>query len=198
MVVDVGVNVVAVQVLGQVDDLLQAARMVADLHRRLELFILALAHLVQLGGQVVELVQALILAQLVIEAVHITVIVGDEPLFVGLPEVILGTNADPFKHLLHLLRCGGELHPFAHQVALVVLAQVGDEGGKGIILVIFIMGHIRTSLQLRLRLPLVGRLSLIFVPALLSALFQPLLDGGLAVRLLRLGAVVLPLIPRQR
>lgn len=67
MVVDVGVNVVAVQVLGQVDDLLQTARMVADLHRRLELFILALAHLVQLGGQVVELVQVLIgqLTQLV-------------------------------------------------------------------------------------------------------------------------------------
>ena len=198
VVVDVGVNVVAVQVLGQVDDLLQAARMVADLHRRLELFVLALAHLVQFGGQVVELVQVLILAQLVIEAVHIAVIVSDEPLLVGLAEVVLLPNADPFKHLLHLLWRGGELHPFAHQVALVVLAQVGDEGGKGIILVIFIMGHIRTSLQLRLRLPLVGRLSLIFVPALLSALFQPLLDGGLAVRLLRLGAVVLPLIPRQR
>ena len=197
VVMDVGVNVVAVQVLGQVDDLLQAARMVADLHSRLELFVLALAHLVQLGGQVVELVQVLILAQFVIEAVHIAVIVGDEPLLIGLAEVVLLPNADPFKHLLHLLRRGGELHPFAHQVALVVLAQVGDEGGKGIILVIFIMGHIRTSsLQLRLRLPLVGRLGLILVPALLFALFQPLLDGGLAVRLLRLGAVVLPWVVR--
>ena len=196
VVVDVGVNVVAVQVLGQVDDLLQAARMVADLHRRLELFVLALAHLVQFGGQVVELVQVLILAQLVVEAVHIAVIVSDEPLLIGLAEVILLPNADPFKHLLHLLWRGGELHPFAHQVALVVLAQVGDEGGKGIILVIFIMGHIRTSLQLRLRLPLAGRLGLIFVPALLFALFQPLPDGGLAVRLLRLGAVVLPWVIR--
>ncbi|CAN4033280.1 Ubiquinone/menaquinone biosynthesis C-methylase UbiE/MenG, partial [Dysosmobacter welbionis] len=196
VVVDVGVNVVAVQVPGQVDDLLQAARMVADLHRRLELFVLALAHLVQFGGQVVELVQVLILAQLVVEAVHIAVIVSDEPLLIGLAEVILLPNADPFKHLLHLLWRGGELHPFAHQVALVVLAQVGDEGGKGIILVIFIMGHIRTSLQLRLRLPLAGRLGLIFVPALLFALFQPLPDGGLAVRLLRLGAVVLPWVIR--
>ena len=33
------------------------------------------------------------------------------------------------KHFLHLLRRGGELHPFTHQGALVVLAQVGDEGG---------------------------------------------------------------------
>ena len=71
MVADVGVHIVAVQVLGQVDDLLQTAGMVADLHSRLELLVLALAHLVQLGGQVVELVQVLILAQLVIEAVHI-------------------------------------------------------------------------------------------------------------------------------
>ena len=196
MVADVGVHIVAVQVLGQVDDLLQTAGMVADLHSRLELLVLALAHLVQLGGQVVELVQVLILAQLVIEAVHIAVIVGDEPLLVGLAEVVLLPNADPFKYLLHLLWRGGELHPFAHQVALVVLAQVGDEGGKGIVLVIFIMGHIRTSLQFRLRFPLVGRLSLIFVPALLFALFQPLLDGWLAVRLLRLGAVVLPWIIR--
>ncbi|CAN4009502.1 V-type proton ATPase subunit E, partial [Dysosmobacter welbionis] len=101
VVVDVGVNVVAVQVPGQVDDLLQAARMVADLHRRLELFVLALAHLVQFGGQVVELVQVLILAQLVVEAVHIAVIVSDEPLLIGLAEVILLPNADPFKHLLH-------------------------------------------------------------------------------------------------
>ena len=166
--------------------------MVADLHGRLESLVFILAHVIQLGSQIVQLVQVGVLTQQVIEAVHIAVVVGDEPLLVGLAEVVLLPNADPFKHLLHLLRRGGELHPFAHQVALVVLAQIGDEGGKGIVLVIFIMGHIRTSLQLRLRLPLVGRLSLIFVPALLFALFQPLLDGGLAVRLLRLGAVVLP------
>ena len=198
MVADVGVHIVAVQVLGQVDDLLQTAGMVADLHSRLELLVLALAHLVQLGGQVVELVQVLILAQLVIEAVHIAVIVGDEPLLIGLPEVVLGANADPLKHLLQLLRRGGELHPFTHQGALVVLAQVGDEGGEGIILVIFIMGHIRTSLQFRLGLPLVGRRRLVFSHALLLALLQPFLDGGFPVRLLLLGAVMLPLVPGQR
>ena len=38
------------------------------------------------------------------------------------------------------------------------------------------MGHIRTSLQLQLRFALVGRLGLVFVPALLFALFQPFLD----------------------
>ena len=198
MVVDVGVNVVAVQVLGQVDDLLQAAGMVSNLHSRLELFVLALAHLVQFGGQVVELVQVLILAQLVVEAVHIAVIVSDEPLLIGLPEVVLGANADPLKHLLQLLRRGGELHPFTHQGALVVLAQVGDEGGERIVLVIFIMGHIRTSLQFRLGLPLVGRRRLVFSHALLLALLQPFLDGGFPVRLLLLGAVMLPLVPGQR
>src|SRR5699024_11917497 len=66
------------------------------------------------------------------------------------------------KHLLHLLWRGGELHPFAHQVALVVLAQVGDEGGEGIVLVIFIMGHSDTSLQFQLGLPFVGRRRIVF------------------------------------
>ena len=198
MVVDVGVNIIAVQVLGQVDDLLQAAGMVADLHSRLELLVLDLTHLVQLGGQVVELVQVLILAQLVIEAVHIAVVVGDEPLLIGLPEVVLGANADPLKHLLQLLRRGGELHPFAHQGALVVLTQVGDEGGERIVLIMFIMGHICTSLQFRLGLPLVRRRRLVFPHALLLALLQPFLDGGFPVRLLLLGAVMLPLVPGQR
>ena len=53
VVVDVGVNVVAVQVLRQVDKLLNAARVVADLHGRLEPLIFILAHVVQLGGQIV-------------------------------------------------------------------------------------------------------------------------------------------------
>ena len=53
VVVDVGVNVVAVQVLRQVDKLLDAARVVADLHGRLEPLIFILAHVVQLGGQIV-------------------------------------------------------------------------------------------------------------------------------------------------
>ena len=172
--------------------------MVSNLHSRLELLVLALAHLVQLGGQVVELVQVLILAQLVIEAVHITIIVGDKPLLIGLPEVVLGANADPLKHLLQLLRRGGELHPFTHQGALIVLAQVGDKCGEGIVLVIFIMGHICTSLQFRLGLPLVGRRRLVFPHALLLALFQPLLDRGFPVHLFLLGAVMLPLIPGQR
>ena len=61
VVVDVGVNIVAVQVLRQVDKLLDAARVVADLHGRLEPLIFILAHVVQFGGQVVQLVQVGIL-----------------------------------------------------------------------------------------------------------------------------------------
>ena len=50
VVVDVGVNIVAVQVLRQVDKLLDAARVVADLHGCLEPLIFILAHVVQFGG----------------------------------------------------------------------------------------------------------------------------------------------------
>ena len=170
VVVDVGVNIVAVQVLRQIDKLLDATRVVADLHSRLEPLIFILAHVVQLGGQVVQLVQVGVLTQQVIEAVHIAVVVRDEPFLIGLPEVVFRTNPDALKDLFQFLRRGGKLHPFAHKGALVVFAQVGDESGKGIIFVIVIMGHGDTSLSLRRRLfPMGLRLALVgtFLPALL-------------------------------
>ena len=141
MVVDVGVNIVAVQVFRQVDKLLDAARMVADLHGRLEPLVFILAHIIQFGSQVVQLVQVCILTQQVIEAVHIAVVVRNEPFLIGLPEVVLRADPDVLKDLFQFLRRGGKLHPLAHKGALVVLAQVGDEGGKGIIFVIVIMGQ---------------------------------------------------------
>ena len=193
VVVDVGVDVVAVQVLRQIDKLLDAARVVADLHSRLEPLIFILAHVVQLGGQVVQLVQVGVLTQQVIEAVHIAVVVRDEPFLIGLPEVVLRTDPDALKDLFQFLRRGGELHPFTHKGALVVFAQVGDESGKGIIFVIVIMGHSDTSLSLRRRLfPMGLRLALIgtFLPALL----QPLLDGGLFLCLSLPGALMFPLV----
>ncbi len=132
VVVDVGVNLVTIQVLRQVDKLLDAARVVADLHGRLEPLIFILAHVVQLGSQIVQLVQVSILTQQVIEAVHIAVVVRDKPFLIGLPEVVLRTDPDALKDLFQFLRRGGELHPFTHKGALVVFAQVGDESGKGI------------------------------------------------------------------
>ena len=114
MVVDVGVNIVTVQVLRQVDKLLDAARVIADLHSRLKPLIFILAHIIQFGSQVVQLVQIGILAQQVIEAVHIAVVVRDEPFLIGLPEVVLRTDPDALKDLFQFLRRGGELHPFTH------------------------------------------------------------------------------------
>ena len=75
---------------------------------------------------------------------------------------------------------------FTHKGALVVLAQVGDEGGKGIIFVIVIMGHSDTSLSLRRRLFPMG-LRLALVGTFLPALFQPFFDGGLFSVCLSLG-----------
>ena len=193
VVMDVGVNIVTVQVFRQVDKLLDAARVIADLHSRLKPLIFILAHIIQFGSQVVQLVQVCILTQQVIEAVHIAVVVRDEPFLIGLPEVVLRTDPDTLKDLFQFLRRGGELHPFAHKGTLVIFAQVGDESGKGIIFVIVIMGHNDTSLQFRRRLfPMGLRLALIgtFLPALL----QPLLDGGLFLRLPLPGTLMLPLV----
>ena len=78
--------------------------------------------------------------------------------------------------------------PFAHKGALVVFPQVGDEGGKGIIFVIIIMGHGDTSLSLRRRLFPMG-LRLALIGTFFPALFQPFLDGGLFLYLLLPGAV---------
>ena len=198
VVVDVGVNVVTVQVLRQVDKLLDAARVVAarviaDLHGRLEPLIFILAHIVQFGGQIVQFVQVGILAQQIIEAVHIAVVVRDEPFLIGLPKVVFRTDPDALKDLFQFLRRGGELHPFAHKGTLVVLAQVGDEGGKGIIFVIVIMGHSDTSLSLRRRLFPMG-LRLALICTLFPALFQPLLDGELFLCLPLPGALMFPLV----
>ena len=193
VVVDVGVNIVAVQVFRQVDKLLNAACVVADFHGRLEPLIFILAHVVQLGGQVVQLVQVGILTQQVIEAVHIAVVVRDKPFLIGLPKIVFRADPDALKHLFQFLRRGGKLHPFAHKGALVVFAQIGDEGGKGIIFVIVIMGHSDTSLSLRRRLFPMG-LRLALMGTFLPALFQPLLDGGLFLRLPLSGALMFPLV----
>ena len=97
VVVDVRVDVVTVQVLRQIDKFLDAARVVADFHSSLEPLIFILAHVIQLGGQVVQLVQVGILAQQVIEAVHIAIVVRDESFLIDLPKFVLRPNPDALK-----------------------------------------------------------------------------------------------------
>ena len=145
IVMDVRINLIAIQILGEVDDLLQAAAMVAHFHTGLKLRVFAFAHFIQLRRQIIKLVQIFVFAQLVIEAIHIAVIVRDEPFLIGLAEVIPLADADTLEYLLHFLGGGGELHPLAHKLALVVLAKIGDKGGKGIVLVVTIIRHIRSS-----------------------------------------------------
>ena len=145
IIFNIGVNLIAVQIFRQVDDLLQAAAMVAHFHTGLKLCVFAVAHFIQLRRQIIELVQTFVFAQLVIEAVHIAVIVRDEPFLVGLSEVVLLADADALEYLLHLLGGGRELHPLAHKLALVIFAQIGDKGGKGIVLVVTVIRHIRSS-----------------------------------------------------
>ena len=195
IVMDIGVNLIAIQILGEVDDLLQAAAMVAHFHTGLKLCVFAVAHFIQLRRQIIELVQIFVFAQLVIETVHIAVIVRDEPFLIGLAEVILLADPDPLKHFFQFLGGGGKLHPLAHKFALIVLPKIGDKGGKGIILVVIVIWHISTSLQFRRRLFLVG-LRLVFLRTFFLALFQPFPDGGLFLRLRR--AFMHPLVAGKR
>ena len=145
IILNIGVNLIAVQIFRQVDDLLQAAAMVAHFHTGLKLRVFAVAHFIQLRRQIIELVQIFVFAQLVIEAVHIAVIVRDEPFLIGIAEIVLLADADALEYLLHFFGGGGKLHPLAHKLALVVLAKIGDKGGKGIVLVVTVIRHIRSS-----------------------------------------------------
>ena len=195
IVMDIGVNLIAIQILGEVDDLLQAAAMVAHFHTGLKLCVFAFAHFIQLRCQIIQLVQIFVFAQLTVKTVHIAVIVCDEPFLIGLAEVVLLADPDPLKHFLQFLGGGGKLHPLAHKLALIVLPKIGDKGGKGIILVVIVIWHISTSLQFRRRLFLV-RLRLVFFRTFLFALFQPFPDGRLFLRLRRVFMV--PLVAGER
>ena len=195
IVMDIGVNLIAIQILGEVDDLLQAAAMVAHFHTGLKLCVFAFAHFIQLRRQIIQLVQILIFTQLAVKTVHIAVIVRDEPFLIGLAEVILLADPDTLKYFLQFLGGGGKLHPLAHKLALIVLPKIGDKGGKGIILVVIVIRHISTSLQFRRSLFLVW-LCLVFLRTFLLALFQPFPDGGLFLRLRR--ALMVPLVAGER
>ena len=147
IVMDIGVNLIAIQILGEVDDLLQAAAMVAHFHTGLKLCVFAFAHFIQLRCQIIQLVQTLIFTQLTVKTVHIAVIVRDEPFLIGLAEVILLADPDPLKHFFQFLGGGGKLHPLAHKLALIVLPKIGDKGGKGIVLIVIVIWHVCPSLS---------------------------------------------------
>ena len=130
-VVDTGHDVVAVQIERQVDEIVDVADLIAaSLHNGNELFLIAQGKLVNQGGEIVELIKALVLAKHLLNAIDWAFVVSDKPLFVGLTEIILLADPDALKDLLHLFLCGGQLHPLTDQHTLVVLAKVCDEGFK--------------------------------------------------------------------
>ena len=130
-VVDTGHDVVAVQIERQVDEIVDVADLIAaSLHNGNELFLIAQGKLVNQGGEIVELIKALVLAKHLLNAIDWAFVVSDKPLFVGLTEIILLADPDALKDLLHLFLCGGQLHPLTDQHTLVVLAKVRDEGFK--------------------------------------------------------------------
>ena len=51
-------------------------------------------------------------------------IVGDEPFFIWMAEIIFGADPDPFKYFLQFFCCCRELYPFTDQCTLVVFQIV--------------------------------------------------------------------------
>jgi len=130
-VVDTGHDVVAVQIERQVDEIVDVADLIAaSLHNSNELFLIAQGKLVNQGGEIVELIKALVLAKHLLNAVDRAFVVGDKPLFIGLTELVLLADPNALKDLLHLFLGCGQLHPLTDQHTLVVLAEVCDEGFK--------------------------------------------------------------------
>jgi len=73
LAVNAGVKVIAIQILREVDQVMDAACVFAAVNDGLKLFNVALVEVRQHMGQMVQLVNAFILAQMVIQAQHITV-----------------------------------------------------------------------------------------------------------------------------
>ena len=73
LAVNAGVEVIAIQILREVDQVMDAACVFAAVNDGLKLFNVALVEVRQHMSQMVQLVNAFILAQMVIQAQHITV-----------------------------------------------------------------------------------------------------------------------------
>ena len=111
-VVDTGHDVVAVQIERQVDEVVDVADLIATgFHNSSELFLIAQGKLVNQGGEIVELIKALVLTKHLLNAIDRAFIVGDKPLFIGLTELILFADPDALKDLLHLFLGGGGASP---------------------------------------------------------------------------------------
>ena len=104
---------------------MDAACVFAAVNDGLELFNVALVEVRQHMSQMVQLVNAFVLAQMVIQAQHVAVERGNEDFFIPHP-----IHADALQKGLHLLRGGREFQRFAHKPPLVIFAEVGNVGFK--------------------------------------------------------------------
>ena len=131
LVTDTGHNIIAIQIESQIDEVINVADFIASgFHNGNELFLIAQGKLVNQGGKVVELIKAFVLAKHFLNAIDRAFIVGDKPFLIGLTEIVLRTDPDAFKNLLHFFLGGGELHPFTDQLTLVIFSEIGDKGFK--------------------------------------------------------------------
>ena len=85
LVLHVGVKIVAVQIVRQVNQVFHVGGVFSAVNDGLKLLQIALAHFREQTGQMIEFVDILILSEIVIEPQHIAVKTGNEELLVAYP-----------------------------------------------------------------------------------------------------------------
>jgi hypothetical protein len=121
-----GVKLKAVEILRQVYQVLDAAGVRPSVHDRLQLFKLVRGHFFQKVRQIIELVKAFILSEVVIEPQHIALIVGNEVFLIP-----YAVYADPGEKGPHFLGGRGEFQIFSDfNPVLRVHPQIGHIGFK--------------------------------------------------------------------
>ena len=131
IVLDVWDKIIVVEIVGQVNQIVEVIHFIAaaihDCHKMLKL---RAGHLIQPGCEVVELVEVFIFPKEVANPVNGAVIIGDEPLFIDLTELVFRANTDPLEHFFHLILGGRKLHPLTDKFPFIILSEVGHKRFK--------------------------------------------------------------------
>ena len=90
IVLDVGDKIIVVEIVGQVDQIVEVIYFIAaTIHDCHEMLKLRAGHLIQPGGEVVELIEVFVFAKEIADSMNGAVIIPDKPLLIDLTELVL-------------------------------------------------------------------------------------------------------------
>ena len=128
LVRNVGVDIVAIQIEGQIDQTIDPAfRNIRAFQYRFVLFQLIRTQLFKAGGQIIELIKVFIFAKLSRYSIKVSIVICDEDLLIRHSEIIRMPNADAIQHSSHLFRRDRKADPLTDKLTLVILAKVRYE-----------------------------------------------------------------------